>query len=153
MAECTCIPQTTESPISLGLSILAIVISIVAIYLEYRGRRTELEMEFFTAHFKDALNKAIPEARNKLSFEGEKLQNIDSLIEVLAEMRRTADYFKYAEPGFYEQFKAKNQEIEDFLADGKNKNYDQQRQRCFYDECDKKLRELYKVITKKYFGS
>ena len=136
-SECACTtPQIGGSNLSIILSIVAILVSVMAILMEVRGRRTEIETDFFTEYFKDALYKKIPEARKQLSFEGETLYNIQPLMDELAEMRRNADFFRYAEPKFYKKFKSQNQDLEDYLAEGMNKKYDQQRQTEFYEVCD-----------------
>ena len=138
---------------SLSLSIFAMIISVITLIEQKKRQRTELEYDFFQKHFMDYLNKRIPEGRKLICFEEEKLVGIDCLLEVLTQMRKDADYFKYANNKFYRKFKKANQDLEDFLSIGLNKpRYDIDRQSEFCKECDEKITELYKTITKQYFG-
>lgn len=150
--ECNCVAQTTENSLSLWISIIAIVISIVAIVIEKSNSRSQLRIDFFAEHFRDALSNKIPDARKKIKFQDERMIGCEELQDSLAEMRRDSDYFKYASPRFYKKFVDANQDVEDYFIDGLNRNYGESRQKIFLEEGDKKLRRLYKIINRKYFG-
>lgn len=151
--ECTCTAQAAvESPITIIISIVALIVSIIAIVIEKRGSRSQLRIDFFNDHFRDELSHKIPEARQKVVFQNERISGCEELQDVLTEMRRGALYFKYASPRFYNRFVKENQEAEDYFIDGLNKNYGEERQKEFLAEGDKKLHRLYKTINRKYFG-
>ena len=71
--------QNTESNLSLYLSIVAIVISIVTIIYDIHLNRSQLRKEFLDEHFKETLDKLIPQARERLFFKQEKLINYDDM--------------------------------------------------------------------------
>ena len=150
--DCKCVLHA-ENPLSFYLSIAAIVISIVAILIDRHGYRSQLRVDFFSEHFKDALNNKIPNARKKLRFdENERLVDYNDLQEALAEIRKNAGYFRYANPVFYWWFKRKDQAAEDYIGKGIEKNHDADRQKKFLTKMDRKLHRLYRTITKEYFG-
>ncbi len=138
--------------ISIALSLIATTISIATLLYEMHWNRSQLRIDFFHAHFKEALNKLIPDARKNLFFREEKLVNYENLQEILAKMRQNADFFKYYSPSFYEAFKKQNQKIEDYIGETLNKKCDEDRQTKFSQTIDKELQKLYKIITQEYFG-
>lgn len=150
--ECNCFAQSSENSLSLWISIIAIVISVVAIMIEKSSSRSQLRIDFFSDHFRDALSNKIPDARKKIKFQNERMVGCEELQNTLAEMRRGSDYFKYASPRFYKKFVEANQDVEDYFIDGLNRNYGESRQKEFLEEGDRKLRRLYKIINRKYFG-
>lgn len=138
--------------IALVVSVLAALISVYAIWIQKKESRTSLQVPFFEEHFKKALQSSIPDARNKIKIVDGELQDIDELQTVLSNMRINADFFRYASPEFYKEFRAQNQRVEDYLANGLNQRYDHIGAREFEDKCDKELGALYQIICKQYFG-
>ena len=139
--------------VTIAISVIALIISIISFLKTRRAHRTDLENTYFTLNFKEGLNIGIPRARKKLYFEDERLKGTEDLFKMLSSMRKRSDYFKYADPKFHERFKKKSQELEDYIADGMNKVFDNDRQPEFFRECDKYIRSLYKVITKRNYGA
>ena len=123
--ECNCVQRSNESPVTLLISIIALIISIVAliisivaIIIEKQGSRTQLRIDFFNDHFKDVLSNIIPEARQKVQFQNERIVGCEELQGALSKMRKGALYFKYANPKFYKEFVKRNQETEDYFIEG-----------------------------------
>ena len=48
--ECTCINRAGESPISIIISAVALLVSVIAIVIEKRDSRTQLRLGFFNDH-------------------------------------------------------------------------------------------------------
>ena len=138
--------------IALVVSILAALISAYAVWIQKKDSRTSLQVPFYEEHFKKALQSQIPDARNKIKIVNGELQNIDELQTVLSDMRINADFFRYASPTFYKEFRTQNQRVEDYLVSGLNQRYDHVGAREFEDKCDKELGTLYQIICKQYFG-
>ena len=135
------------------ISVLAIIISVLTIAFDRRGKRAELENEYFSQIFKDSLFQTLPRNRNGLSFKKQKLTNVEPLLSTLSQMRKNADYFKYSNPKFHKRFTKINQEFEDYLAVHMNRDsFDAKAKKAFFRECDKRLKKLYRTITKQYFG-
>lgn len=150
--DCKCSNYIEGFSISTIISIAALLISIAGVITAIHVSRTQLRIDYYTEHFKDALSIKIPYARGKIIFENERINGCESLQEALSEMRRGADYFKYASPRFYKRFVRLNQDAEDYFIGGLNGIYGETKQKEFLKQGDKKLHKLYKTINRYYFG-
>ena len=83
----------------LVLSIIAIVISVIAMCSEFFGSqrisRINLEAHFFEEIYNDYLLDKLPSARNKVTYNNNIVTGTEELVDVLNEIRRKSIFFKY----------------------------------------------------------
>lgn len=112
--------STTKINLELVLSIIAIVISIITIFIEFCGNqrvnRINLEANFYEKIYNEFLIDKIPNARNAIVYNNNKVSGADELIDVLNDMRRKSLFFKYKEEKFYNTLCKKLQDLENELV-------------------------------------
>lgn len=149
--------QTNKSGLSLELvlSIIAILISIFAAGFEYlwnnRINKANLEADFFKDIYNDFLVKKIPEARNIIHYNNEILDDVDSLVDVLNDMRRASLFFKYKDKSYYKALCIKLQALEDKLVQ-KSGHMSPDDFASFTMEINQDIEHIYEIIMKKYIG-
>ncbi|MEA5048763.1 MAG: hypothetical protein VB034_09170 [Eubacteriales bacterium] len=146
------------SIISIVISALALliaaIIGVCEIIQGQRDRKTALEAEYFRKIYGDHLLKIIPTTRRELVFiENGSLAGYTSFLDELAELRRDSAYFQYQDDKFYKLLKNKIQELEDFVTNALNRKIVSEDQTEFYLSINLKLQEVYRVISKRYFGN
>lgn len=141
--------------ISLGISIAAIIISILSPLFEYRWNRmlnkTNLEAEYFNKLYDQFLMQDIPEARNFLHYSDNNFGGINQLIEVLREIRKKSIFFKYHNKAFYEEMLTLIQKIEDDLILNEGE-MNSDTYVVFYTRLEKEIGDMYECITNRYLG-
>lgn len=142
--------STTSS--ELIFSIIAILISVVSLFYSNRHNKINLESKYADDIFKEYILKKIPETRNKITHNGEKLNGTDDLIEVLNSLRKDSLYYSFHNKKFYEQLKKETQELEDILVESGNKLYSNDDFRSFLDSIEKHMTNIYKLIHDNYLG-
>ena len=137
-------------------SLIALLISIVAIIVSYKqaqkSKTIELESHYFIAIFSDFLLRKIPEARMKINMKENNLFDIDEFVDTLNLMRHEALYFQYADKSFYDKLKEKLQDVEDYIVLALNRQYDKEKFITFENGLTRKLVEVYQLIDSRYHG-
>jgi len=148
--------KTSGSNIELILSIIAIIISLMAIAFEFLGNqrinRINLEAKFYENIYEEFLLNELPNARNKLVYNNNIVSGADTLIDVLNDMRRKSLFFKYRDFKFYEEIYDLLQELENELVKKSDKNLDSDEFCKFTEYVKLKMEEIYSVIINKYTG-
>jgi len=147
----------TETMISLELllSIVAIIISIGSIFFEYfwnqKINRTNLEADFFKDIYGEYLMRRIPEARNVIHYNAQKVSDTDDLINVLNDIRQASLFYKYKDKIYYKMLCEKLQGLEDTLVKRTGKMSDDDYAE-FIQEINTDIEAIYDIIMKKYIG-
>lgn len=150
--------ETTSTTLSLELilSIIAIVISVVVAIVEYLSNKKynvlNLEAEIYKTIFFDYLIKEIPQGRQYIHYNNEKLSDTDKLTDALNNLRRDSLFFKYKDKDFYDKIKTITQELEDLLVKSEDGTMDIDSFIAFTKELNEKMESLYSCIMNKYSG-
>lgn len=141
--------------ISSWLSIIAIIVSILAVILTYRQSRKEqihsIEGEYFLSLFKEFLIDKIPNAREKLHYDQlGRLIDPGNLCTILNTFRQEARYYMYADEQYYKKIAAILQEIEDTVLNGANCKFSIDEQPKYLKKINKSIHKLYKCTSKRY---
>lgn len=138
------------------LSLIAIIISLVAIAFEFFGNqrinRVNLRSIYYEKIYNDFLVTKIPEARNKLIYNNNNVSNTDELIDVLNDMRRKSLFFKYQDEKFYKRICSMLQNLEDKLVTNGEKTLDSDEYCKFTNEVKESIEKIYKAIFDRYTG-
>lgn len=147
---------TSGITLELALSVIAIVISIITIFIEFYGNqrvnRINLEANFYEKIYNDFLIEQIPNARNAIVYNNHIVSGVDILIDVLNDMRRKSLFFKYKEEKFYTNLCTKLQELENELVKKSDIELDNDDYCKFVEYIKKSLEEVYDIILCKYTG-
>lgn len=148
--------STTKINLELVLSIIAIVISVITIFIEFYGNqrvnRINLEANFYEKIYNDFLIDKIPNARNAIAYNNNIVSGADELIDVLNDMRRKSLFFKYKEEKFYNELCKKLQELENELVKKSDMELDNDNFCQFVENIKKALEEIYDIVLCKYTG-
>lgn len=140
----------------LVLSIVAIIISLIAIVFELLGNQRinsiNLEARFYEKIYEDFLLDQLPNARNRMVYNNNLVTGADGLIDVLNDMRRKSLFFKYKDSKFYADLCRLLQQIEDELVRKSDKKLDDDEYCEFVDFIKLKMEEIYALIIDKYTG-
>jgi len=148
---------TNEATISLELflSIIAIIISICTVVFEYlwnlKINKTNLEADFFKDIYGDYLMKQIPEARNVIHYNNHIVSDVDTLIDVLNNIRHSSLFYKYKDKEYYKLLTEKLHELEDKLVEKAGTMSDDD-YADFIQEINSDIECIYDIIMKKYIG-
>ncbi|MCQ2081349.1 MAG: hypothetical protein MJZ11_06790 [Lachnospiraceae bacterium] len=138
------------------LSIIAIVISVIAIGFEFFGNqrinRINLEAKFYEEIYIDFLLEKIPSARSKLTYNNNILSGTEELIDILNEIRRKSLFFKYRDEKYYEKLCKHLQNFEDELVRKSDVSLDNEQFCTFTKYVNDSLEEIYNIIISKYTG-
>lgn len=142
--------------LELVLSIIAIVISVIAIGFEFFGsqriNRINLEAKFYEEIYNEFLLEKIPNARNKLTYNNNILSGTEDLIDVLNDIRRKSLFFKYRDEKYYENLCKHLQDFEDELVQKSDVSLDNEQFCKFTKYVNDSLEEIYNIIISKYTG-
>ena len=94
----------------------------------------------------------IPEARNKLIYNNNRISNTDELIDVLNDMRRKSLFFKYQDEKFYKKICDLLQSLEDKLVTDGDESLDSDEYCSFTKEVKESIDKIYKTIFDRYTG-
>ena len=100
--------------------------------------------------FKIYLTEKIPKAISNISFDGNRLTNIDELQDALNSFRNDLVYFKYLDEVFYKDFKNAAQNLEDYIVKNEGKTVENTDIANILQEIVKKIKVLYDVCRVKY---
>lgn len=144
-----------EAGIALGISIGALVISIIVPIFEYLWNRKmnerNLSSEYFKALFSDIIYVELPKAREYIHFNGQEITGTDSLENVMRLLRQKMIYFKKSNPDFYNSLIQEIQNFENLLIT-KSGKADSGAFASFYNEVDEYIEKIYTYINKMYLG-
>ena len=150
------VPLSSRLSLEMILSILAIIISVATAIGEFIWNRainaTNLESEFYKEIYFQYLMKKIPKARQEIRFNENKIQDVESLIDTLNNVRQDSLFFKYKDKQFYIKLKDELQSLEDYLVSISNKKMDSDEFSIANTEINKKIELIYEIIMKKYKG-
>ena len=138
------------------LSIIAIIISLLAIittfYLENRRLKRESDSKFFQDIFFQYMKLTIPKAEARLRFDHkeDRIDGVVDILPVLKNLRKKSSPYKFIDIEFYNEFTQFIESTEDFYADKQNTVRDIQKFESFQKESRQKISELYGILNKKH---
>ena len=139
---------------ALIISIVSIVgtlgISIYEIINSIRVNDINLEAELSVDTFKKYLTLKIPNAVSNISFDNNKLSNIQELQDVLNDFRKELRFYQYCDKDFFDEFKISAQDVEDYIVSNEGKSYESTDFADVNSEIINKLKKVYEVCQKKY---
>lgn len=143
--------------IELLLSILALIFSCIALYIEQRNmkkvNRIGLESKFFLTLLENVIATELPEARIKIHYSGKVLENLPEFVDVISKIRRSLLFYKYLDKTFYDKVTDKLKEIEDFVVPYYEKIISDSDNYNFNSKLDNSMCSLYTLIMNKYSGN
>ena len=139
---------------ALIISIISIVASVIMtiwqIIITKHVNRINLNKNEFDLIFNDYLIKEIPQARKFLKFdEKNKITGINHIIETLHNMRKDSLYYNYNDKKFYDELEKKILELEDYLTNNSNTEYEGSRQTNILNHIDELIENIYSIINNK----
>lgn len=140
------------------VSVIALVVSL-AINKSQRKvsiqiAKTGLMAQYYDDIYKGFLIDEIPKARNEMRFDlNNRLQDVDSMVRVLNDMRKKSLYFYYTDKTFYDELVQKLQELEDYLTVSENKVFEGEGQTAFLTRVKDNIEGIYQLITEHYQGT
>jgi hypothetical protein len=143
---------------ALGISFLALIVSIIAIFIESKRENrlngVNLEGEYYRDIYKEALVYKIPKARGFIGFdEGSRLVGTEALIQELQNLRTDSLYFQYSRKDFFDELNKKIQKLEDYLVSNtKNRVFLGESQQDALEEIRHGIEDIYKLISDAYLG-
>ncbi|MCP8994270.1 hypothetical protein NML63_05980 [Streptococcus sp. CF9-1] len=138
------------------LSIVAIVVSCIAIivtfYLENRRLKRESDSKFFQDIYFSYMKLIIPKAEAKLRFDHEsnRIDGISNILSVLKNLRKKSSPYRFLDIEFYNQFTKFIENSEEFYSNKQNTVTDYQKFESFQVESRQKITELYDILNKKF---
>jgi len=148
--------NTSEIKIELILSIIAIVISLLAIAFEFLGNqrinRINLEANFYEKIYNEFLINDLPNARNKLVYNNNIVTGVETLIDILNDVRRKSLFFKYRDEKFYNKLCSLLQGLEDELVKKSDIRLENEEFCKFIEYVKESMEKIYDFIISKYTG-
>ena len=132
---------------SLGISILALVISILEMYHNHILNKPNLRSEHFADIYNDYLFKKIPQGRDVIKVSKGRFVGFKNLQDTITDMVSALSFFKFADGRFYEMIRKECMSLEDYLLNTANKKNITLANPC--SEVDEKLKKIYKIINNK----
>lgn len=138
------------------LSIVAIIVSCIAIivtfYLESRRLKRESDSKFFQDIYFSYMKLIIPKAEAKLRFdyESNRIDGISNILSVLKNLRKKSSPYRFLDIEFYNRFTKFIENSEEFYSNKQNTVTDYQKFETFQVESRQKVTELYDILNKKY---
>lgn len=137
------------------IAVGALIVSICSIFITNKQNKYDKvflnKTKYFDNIFLKYLIDDIPQTRMYLRFENNKLTDEEKFLKALNDMKKKALYYKIAELYFYNRLKHEIEDLEDFIAESKNKNIIQEEQGLFWTEFNSKLETIYKCIDEYVF--
>lgn len=140
--------------ITLGISLAAILISIITPVFEYwwnrKLNRQNLAAEYFRHVYEDFLFEELPKAKTYIHYSNEEISGTDEMLDVLREMRQKSLYYKSGDNEFYRNLLKEIQALEDYLVIT-YKNIDDEMYIEFYRKVESYIDAIYNRIYNKCF--
>lgn len=134
----------------IGLITLAanVVITIVNYRVAAKEERINYQKRYFEKVFDTYLLKEIPNSRKLLVFNQEhKLTGINDFCGTLVSLRQDAVYFKYSRKDFYDELDRQLDDIEDFVMNAGNHQYDSEEAGGkFYAPLNERIEKFYGFV-------
>ncbi len=137
--------------------IIGSVAPVVALYYakqKYKwDNRKEInmfEVEIFKEIYSRFLITDLPNAKKMLHYNGNEIEGVDEVNDVLNDLRRSSSYFEMADVKFYQQIKTRQQNLEDKLTSINNTDVSDEKNEEFRYMIDSEIREIIKLISNKY---
>ncbi len=144
--------------IALICSILAVIISIVTIVVDYardmRINTINLNSVYFDEIFKEHLIYKLPQSRRTLTISSSgKLNGTQNLINELNQIRKDSLYFCYADNEFYKGLWDRLTSLEDYIVCSEMENFSEDvKKQNFYYKIQISINDIYRYINSKQFG-
>ena len=145
------------SIVSTSIAAISMLISIVSCV--YNSKQTKkinninIKSRYFEKIFDDFLIYKVPEARNYIRFdENGKLADYQIYIDVLSAMRKSASFFKYDNAEFFKKLKEVTQNLENYLSDCGNKEFENDEQADVHKQIAERTMLVYSCISNYYLG-
>ena len=143
------------------VEVWALIISIVAILISIGVARWQvdktkkindinLEAELSKDIIKEFLTERFPAAITAIHFKKRKLTNTRPLQNALNELRQKLRFFKYCDAHFFEELKAKSQELEDYIVNNDGRYYSTEDQGEVMEEIKTQMTSIYSLLKTKY---
>ena len=138
---------------SLTISALALAVSIYAALKSNKIGIASIQADTCKEIFYKYLIYEIPKFRSNIRFDDGKLCNGNDLCEAIASMRRSALFYKYSDPSFFDALNQKCEPLENLIvyaADhARTSNHEQDE---FYKQVQSYLEDIYKMVEDKRIG-
>lgn len=138
------------------LALIAIVISVISALNQWRHdskiNKINLEADYFKELYMNHLLHLLPKKRAHMRFNGEKLTDIDPMIDELNSIRMDSLYFLYTDSNFYAKLKNGLRDFEDFLITTSEQPISLDNQPIIWSEVQGKLEDIYDILSDKYYG-
>lgn len=135
------------------LALMAIIISIITAFLEWRrwrkDKKTGLEMEYYKTVFDEFLLEMIPQEREFVAYTVENRldRKYKDFGKCLSDLKKKALFFKYHNLEFYRLLCSRLEELDEMLViEAGKKNVGKEEQIKFLFKLDGRIRDLYEVI-------
>lgn len=144
-----------ESGIAIGISICALVVSIISPFFEYAWNKKinekNLASEYFKEIFGDVIYIELPRAREYIHFDGNVISGTEELEKVMRKLRQKLIYYKKSDPNFYDGLLTVIQNFENHLVVQAVK-VDSGSFAEFYNKVDDYIEQIYTYINSMYLG-
>lgn len=139
------------------VAIIAILVSLGTAIKQWCNdlhvNKVNLESDYFKELYTEILLYEIPKARSYLIFIDGELCYIDNLINELNNIRQRSIYFLYMDEPFYENLKYALRDLEDYLFTCSEQVInDDENQQVVMDEIQLKIKSVYEILSKKFYG-
>lgn len=133
-----------------AISVIALVVSVVAIMQDRSGQKKSREFEIFKETYQTHLVQKLPAARAgvQVTQKGE-ITGVDQLTEELQAIRKDSLYFAYADKDFYEDLRQRLWRMEDYLVLIDEPLVEEKRI-DYEHEMESMLISIYECITKRF---
>lgn len=126
-------------------------LTIAQIIIGNRNNNKNLMASLIQEIYRDSLTKTIPEGREYIHYDGEKITGVDKLMDAISSVRRHSLFFKASDRSYYDEIRKKCQGLEDYL-NNTTKKYSSSEFNVFLNEVDKEIEDIYSSISDKYSG-
>ena len=142
--------------IALGISVLAIIVSVVTAVSQWKSSKRindiNLAAELSKEIFRDYLINKIPNAINQIYFPNNTLSGIEELQKVLNDLRKSMQFFLHIDKPFYEDLKEKCQGLETYLVKNENKVFLPVEVGTVMNTISSYIDGIYKLLNDKYIN-
>lgn len=144
-----------ETAVAIGLSVAALIISIVVPIFEFFWTRKmndkNLAAEYFKKLFEEIIFIELPKAREYIHFDGENITGTEKLEDVMRLLRQKLIYFKKSNVDFYNGLLHEIQEFENLLVNQSGKSNSGLFAE-FHNAVDDHIERIYTYINNVYLG-
>lgn len=141
--------------IAITISIIALIISIVSPAFEYwwntKINTLNLESQYFMTIYGKYIMEDLPNAREHIHFNNNKLSGTDEVVDVLRNIRKSSIFFKCYKTNFYSNLISSLQTFEDFLVMTETTMSNDQFA-DFHSKCNTYIDNIYVCINNAYLG-